>query len=137
MMAISAILTVSFGHPRGHNSIMSYIGRVSQSLLYSCEIGDNNGLLNIELGTASQIWIKVFSSYYKSNQIRNLLIGAIAGAYEAATSRPNNCWNPNRIYVPGPTPKWCHAPVQIAAYTEGLGLLFYSAIPTILTRTSA
>lgn len=59
------------------------------------------------------IYVKVTESIYRSNQKRNLLIGAIAGAYEAATNPEQNFWAVDSA-------KFCYAPQMVAAFTEGL-----------------
>ena len=66
------------------------------------------------LGTYNQI--HVISSRYKDRQVRNLLIGAIAGAYEAATELIRNCYYA-RDSAAGY--RYCNVPLKVGAYTEG------------------
>ena len=67
---------------------------------------------------------------FESNQVRDLLIGAIAGTYEAATNLEGNCWGVNSVKV-------CHVPVQVSVFTAGLTFPTHSARPTILTHWCA
>jgi hypothetical protein len=81
-------------------------------------------------GTATLNNIYINTSSYKSVQVRNLLIGAIAGVYQAATTTPLN------LYFTDPENaknQFYNVPRMVDAYTEGLVFSFYFTRPIILT----
>ncbi|KAF9695085.1 hypothetical protein EKO04_007172 [Ascochyta lentis] len=58
--------------------------------------------------------IKVVSSQYKDLQTRNLLIGAVAGAYQAMSENQLNCYNAD---YPASNYRFCNVGYRVGAYT--------------------
>lgn len=78
----------------------------------------------------THIYVEFTLSFFKTNQVRDLLIDTIAHVYEAATDLDGNCWGVN-------SDKFCHAPRQVTAWTEGLISPHHCARPTTLTHWCA
>lgn len=66
------------------------------------------------LDSLNQVVIK--SSKFKDTQTRNLLIGAIAGAYQAMSENQRNCYNAND---PATDYRYCNVALRVGAYTPG------------------
>ncbi|KAJ4988706.1 hypothetical protein SVAN01_05839 [Stagonosporopsis vannaccii] len=64
--------------------------------------------------TFGQVHVK--ESRYKNMQVRNLLIGAIAAAYEESTKLARNCYYAQDAEAGY---RYCYAPLRVGAYTEG------------------
>ncbi|KAJ4347376.1 hypothetical protein N0V95_005473 [Ascochyta clinopodiicola] len=58
--------------------------------------------------------VKVVSSHYADLQTRNLLIGAVAGAYQAMSENQLNCYNVN---YPASNHRFCNVAYRVGAYT--------------------
>lgn len=66
------------------------------------------------IDSLNQVVIK--SSKFEDTQTRNLLIGAIAGAYQAMSENQRNCYNAND---PATDYRYCNVALRVGAYTPG------------------